>query len=197
MISKRVLTELIQNRLAGGDAPADVQGKYPKQVIGRLLGLVYSDLASQNKKTVRNMSLPYELAVTSSSGQYFCTLPVSPINGLAGIVWVSGSGMHIPISQGVEENNIMSSLLPMVNKRVSRIVGSKMYFNSNPNQEFVDVEILPDYNSLSDDDNVCVEGVQSQLFNMVIAMMRQGASPLEEVYNNRVPDTDKPTQPAR
>lgn len=197
MITKRVLIELIQNRLAGGDAPSDIQGKYPRQVISRLLGMVYSDLASQSKKMVRNMALPYTLLVKEESGMYYCTLPVSPINGLNGIVWVTCDGQYVPVSQGIEENNIMDSLLPMVSLKVSRIIKNKMYFSKTPNQDSVSVELLPDYNSLSDDDNVCLEGAQSQLFNMVIAMMRQGSSPVEEVYNNRVPDTDKPTPPAK
>lgn len=197
MITKRILEELIQNRLAGGDAPADLQGKYPKQVIARLLGMVYSDLASQNKKIVRNMALPYDLPVQSSANQYYVTLPVSPINGMGGIVWVTVNGEYVPMSQGVEEDNIMSSLLPMVNLKVTRIVGSNMYLSSNPIADSLHVELLADYSSLGDNDNVCVEGAESQLFNMVMAMMRQGASPVEEVYNNRVPDTDIQTQPSR
>ena len=197
MITKRVLLELIQNRLAGGDAPSDLQGKYPKPVISRLVSMVYADLASQNKKMVRNMALPYECTVMTANGQYYIVLPVSPINGLAGIVWVSKGQKYFPVSQGIEEANIMSYLLPMIKCSVDRIVGNKMYFSANPNETTIDLQILPDFNALSDNDNVCVEGMQSQMFSMVLQMMRDQASTIEEIYNNRVADTDKPTQPAK
>jgi hypothetical protein len=32
---------------------------------------------------------------------------------------------------------------------------------------------------------------------MVMAKMRENVSQLEEIYNNKVADTDKPTQPAK
>jgi hypothetical protein len=76
-------------------------------------------------------------------------------------------------------------------------VGNKLYFSANPNETTLDLEILPDFVNLSENDNVCVEGVQAQLFSMVMQMMRDQSSQIEEVYNNRVPDTDKPTQPAK
>jgi hypothetical protein len=72
-----------------------------------------------------------------------------------------------------------------------------MYFSANPNETTIDLQILPDFNALSDSDNVCVEGMQSQMFSMVLQMMRDQASQIEEIYNNRVADTDKPTQPAK
>jgi hypothetical protein len=197
MITKRVLIELVQNRLAGGDVPSDLQGKYPKPVISRLIGMVYSDMASQNKKSVRNMALPYECTVMTANGQYYIVLPVSPINGVNGIVWISKGQKFFPVSQGIEEANIMSYLLPMVSCSANRIVGNKLYFSANPNETTLDLEILPDFVNLSENDNVCVEGVQAQLFSMVMQMMREQSSQIEEVYNNRVPDTDKPTQPAK
>lgn len=197
MITKRRLIELVQNRLAGGDAPSDVQGKYPKQVISQLLTLVYADIATQKRMLVRNMALPYESAVITANGQYYLVLPVKPINGMNGVVWVSKGGKMYPINQGIEQAEIMARLLPMVECSVTRIVGNKLYFSSNPNETTVSLEILPDFQGLSEDDNVCVEGMESEMFSMVMAKMRDNASQLEEVYNNRVPDTDKPTQPAK
>jgi len=197
-MTKRVLIELIQNRLAGGDAPSDVQGKYPKQVIERLIALVYADIATQSKKKVRNMALSYSATVVSSNSTYYVVLPVKPLNLLNGIVWITGlNGEFIPTSNGLEQTNIMAKIMPFVTCTASNIVENKMYFSSDPNTTSVTLDILPDFANLGEDSNVCVEGVESEIFSMVMAKMRENVSQLEEIYNNKVADTDKPTNPAK
>lgn len=198
MITKRVLIELIQNRLAGGIVPADLQGKYPKQVIDRLIGLVYSDISYKNKKAVRNMALPYTSTVISANDRYYIVLPVSPINGMSGVVWITGlNGTIIPTSNGLEQGNIMSKILPQIGVFAQNIEQNKMYFNENPIATTVKIDIIPDFNSLGENDNVCVEGVVSDIFSMVMAKMRENVSQLEEVYNNQVADTDRPQTPSK
>lgn len=198
MTTKRELIEGIQNRLAGGDVPADIQGKYPKQVIGQLIGKVYEDTAYQNKQRVRNMALPYTSTIITANSQYYLMLPVKPINGLSGIVSIRGNetGGVYPVAQGLEEATIMQTLLPNLKVFASNIVGNKLYFTDKPDAT-VSINIIPSFKDLSDDDNVCIEGMEVEIFNAVMQLMRDNVSQLEEVYNNRVPDTDKPTPPAK
>ena len=99
-------------------------------------------------------------------------------------------------AQGIEEAEIMAVINPSLKVFATRIIGNKLYFNAAP-EATINIEILPDFNDLGDDDNVVVEGAMTELFSMVMGKMRENTSQLEEVYNNRVPDTDKPTQPAR
>lgn len=198
MITKRVLVELVQNRLAGGDVPSDVQGKYPKQVIERLIGQVYADLASQNKKLVRNMALPFTSTVITANSRYYIVLPTAPLNRMNGIVWITGlNGKIIPTTIGLEQSHIMAKIMPNIGVFASNIEQSKMYFSGDPNSTTVNVDILPDFNRLGEDDNVYVEGMESQMFSAVMAKMRENASQLEEVYNNQVADSDRPQKPSK
>lgn len=198
MTNKRELIEGIQNRLAGGDTPADLQGKYPKQVIAQMIGKVYEDMGYQDKQRVRNMALPYTSTLITANSQYYIVLPTRPLNGLYGIVSIRGNetGGVYPVAQGLEEAEIMATLLPNLKVFATNIVGNKLYFNGKPDTT-MNLSILPSFKDLSDDDNVCIEGMEVQVYQMVMQLMRDNVSQLEEVYNNRVPDTDKPTQPAK
>jgi hypothetical protein len=50
---------------------------------------------------------------------------------------------------------------------------------------------------MSDDDYLTAPGKEAAIFQMVVQMIQQAGLKPEEVYNNNVPDSDKPTQPAK
>jgi hypothetical protein len=57
--------------------------------------------------------------------------------------------------------------------------------------------MIPNPNSMSDDDYLTAPGKEAAIFQMVVQMIQQAGLKPEEVYNNNVPDSDKPTQPAK
>lgn len=194
MITVRKCVELIQNRLAGGDATMDVQGKYSYPVILEMINTVYSDIAARDRYLAREIAKSYDLTVTNN----VTTLPITPLLGTQGIVMIKGVNGLIPFSQGLEESEIMSMIMPQMSVSATRLVGTTLYFNGVTNPQSttasVTVSLIPNVSEMDEDDNLIAEGKMVDLLAMVMKLV----SPLapEEVYDNSVADTDKPTKPA-
>jgi hypothetical protein len=75
-------------------------------------------------------------------------------------------------------------------------VGKKIFFNQKPTDK-VFMDIIPNVAQMEDDDIITIPGQEAALYNMVIQMIQQTNTKPEEVYNNAVADTDKPTNPAK
>jgi hypothetical protein len=97
---------------------------------------------------------------------------------------------------GTIENHIMNILKPQTNLVTAYLQGRKLYFNGIPT-DTITVEMIPNPNSMSDDDYLTAPGKEAAIFQMVVQMIQQAGLKPEEVYNNNVPDSDKPTQPAK
>lgn len=197
MITKRQMVELIQNRLAGGDVTEDIKGKYPYQVIAYLIGLVYTDVVYSNPQAKKDASVPYDLERQGAAPRFYVELPATPLMGSESLTYVSGSdGCWYPSRMGSIENHIMNILKPQTNLVTNYLQGRKLYFNGTPT-ETITVEMIPNPNSMSDDDYLTAPGKEAAIFQMVVQMIQQAGLKPEEVYNNNVPDSDKPTQPAK
>jgi len=197
MITKRQMVELIQNRLAGDDVTDDIKGKYPYQVIAYLVGLVYTDLSYKSENGKRDTSVPYELQRQGVSPRYYVNLPVTPLMGSDSITYVSGSdGCFYPTRMGTIENHIMNIIKPQTCFTTTYLQGSKLYFNGTPTEN-ITVEMIPNPNSMDDDAFISLPGKESIIFQMVVQLIQQAGIKPGETYNNNVPDTDKPTQPAK
>ena len=197
MITKRQMVELIQNRLAGGDVTEDIKGKYPYQVIAYLVGLVYTDIVYSNPQAKKDASVPYDLERQGTAPKFYVDLPATPLMGSESLTYVSGTdGCWYPARMGSIENHIMNILKPQTNLVTSYLQGRKLYFNGTPTTT-ITVEMIPNPNSMSDDDYLSAPGKEAAIFQMVVQMIQQAGLKPEEVYNNNVPDSDKPTQPAK
>lgn len=80
-MTKRQLVELIQERLASGDVPNDIMGRYKYQTIVALLDIVYQETASVDINALGTMVEPYALPVLVTGTQYYSDLTVSPAYG--------------------------------------------------------------------------------------------------------------------
>jgi len=197
MITKRQIIETIQNRLASGDVTDDLRGKYPYQVIAYVLNLAYTDAVYNNPNAKKDLSVRYSASVVCAHGQYSAKLPVLPLLGSDGITYVESDKCEwYPIRMGSTENRIMSMIKPQTDKVTCYIRGNKIYFNEKPT-DVVYLDIIPNVAEMSDDDIISLPGQESNLYNMVVQMIMQTSTRPEEVYNNAVPDTDKPTNPAK
>ena len=90
----------------------------------------------------------------------------------------------------------MNMIKPQTDKITCYIRGNKIYFNQEPT-EMVYLDIVPNVADMDDDDIISLTGQESNLYSMVVQMIMQTSTRPEEVYNNAVPDTDKPTNPAK
>ncbi len=197
MITKRQIIETIQNRLASGDVTDDLRGKYPYQVIAYVLNLAYTDAVYNNPNAKKDLSVRYSANVSCNHGEYSAKLPVLPLLGSEGITYVEGSNcVWYPIRVGSTENRIMNMIKPQTDKITCYIRSNKIYFNEKPT-DVVYLDIIPNVAEMDDDDVISLPGQESNLYNMVIQMISQTNTRPEEVYNNAVPDTEKPTNPAR
>ena len=197
MITKRQLIETIQNRLASGDVTEDIKGKYPYQVIAYVLNLAYTDAVFGNPNAKKDLSVRYSSEVTCSHGQYSVKLPVLPLLGSEGVTYVEGSDCTwYPIRMGSTENRMMNLIKPQTNLITCYLRGKKIYFNQKPT-DTVSFDIVPNVAEMDDEDIISIPGQESAIYNMVIQMIMQTNTKPEEVYNNAVPDTDKPNNPAK
>jgi hypothetical protein len=197
MITKRQLIETIQNRLASGDVTDDLRGKYPYQVIGYVLNLAYTDAVFSNPNGKKDLAVRYETSVSCKNGQYSAKLPVLPLLGSEGVLYVEGEGcVWYPIRMGSTENRMMSLIKPQTDKVTCYIMGSKILFNRQPTEK-VYMDIIPNVAQMDDDDIITIPGQEAVLYNMVVQMIQQTSIRPEEVYNNAVPDSDKPTNSAK
>ena len=197
MITKRQLIETIQNRLASGDVTDDLRGKYPYQVIAYVLNLAYTDAVFSNPNGKKDLAVRYETSVSCKNGQYSAKLPVLPLLGSEGVLYVEGEGcVWYPIRMGSTENRMMALIKPQTDKVTCYIMGSKIMFNRQPTEKIY-MDIIPNVSQMDDDDIITIPGQEAVLYNMVVQMIQQTSIRPEEVYNNAVPDSDKPTNPAK
>lgn len=86
-MTKRQLIDLVRELLSGGDAPAEIRGKYHPKVVAKYLEMAFDDIiavvALEGKQTgdyslLDKFALPYiqPILYNTSREQKYCTLPV-------------------------------------------------------------------------------------------------------------------------
>ena len=189
MITKRNFIELVQDRLSGGEATMDVQGKYSYGAIEEVMTIVFSDIVSKDRVLAEQMAIPYPLTVTNNK----VLLPAKPIMGTKGIVWIEGKTGLIPFSQGIGESSIMSYILPQLQRAAINVTGNYLFFkgitDANNLSEAITVSMIPTIKDLDEDDNVVVEANFATFYALVSEIMQPKP---KDVVEDSVPDTDKP-----
>jgi hypothetical protein len=190
MITKRRFIELVQDRLAGGDATMDVQGKYAYTVIEEAINMVFSDIVSKDRYLAKEMAITYDQLVVCNK----TLLSARPILGMKGIVWIEDSnGVNIPSAQGFEENKIMDYIMPQVGRKATNITGSYLFFKGVTTSNIQSVEIIitmiPNIKDLDEDDNLIVEDKFTQMYDLVRQIVEPNKP--QDILDNNVPDTDK------
>lgn len=188
MISKRKFIELVQDRLSGGDATMDVQGKFSYGAIEAVTNIVLSDIVANNRSLAEQFALTSNYSVSENK----VLLSIKPILGMKGIIFINSSFGMIPTTMGVGEASIMSIIMPSMTKYAKNIVGNYLFFvglNTNNPIVNIDLSVVPDFESMDEDDNFIVEANFEVLLRKVMELM-QPLSP-EEVLDDSVRDTDK------
>lgn len=188
MISKQENIEVIQDRLNGSGTPDDIRKFYPFSIISALLSKAWSDLFSENPMSMEDMAVEYDLVISTDAG-FYSTLLVKPI-GSAGILWVEGNKIFIPVDQGGMESKILGIVEPGKIPGCRLVSGSKLVFDSRPSEP-VKAMYIPNFDDMDDDDNMIVIGADSLLYMRVIQMIKSTDGQPEEFYNDGRNDSRK------
>jgi hypothetical protein len=181
MITKKNLITTIQVQLAGGDAPADVQGVYHPITIQNEIGVVFDDLVSDNPTVAEDMALEFAITVSSTT-PYTATLSKPP---------TSTNGVY-NVEAGTESYNIVSpdgwNQLRKINPngRIVKLSGSTLTFSHNPMATTGTVLMIPSFRTLAQDDPIVLERNLTKLCDMVVQRLRQRE--IQEKSNNSVRD---------
>lgn len=185
-MTKRIFIELVQDRLSGGDATMDVQGKFSYAAIEQTTNIVLSDIVSKDRGLVEQFAVSNSYTVNSNK----VLLNPKPIVGTKGIVFVNSEYGMIPVSQGLGESSIMSIIMPQMVKSVKSLVGSYLFFTGIPDGTVVEVILVPDFAAMDEDSNFIVEDNFEVLLRKVMEIMQPLST--EEIKDDSVKDTDKP-----
>lgn len=193
MITKVKLIELLQDRLSGAGTTSDIRKRYPYTVIEAIVSKVYSDSSSLDPESLQDMALEYTLTLTQTGTVFSSSLPVRPV-GSWGLLWVSGNEQFIPTSQGGMQNKILGIVEP---GRINgcRLVGDTIVYDRKP-EEPLSVLMVPNFDDLSNNDNVIMMGNDTKIYEAVVRLIRMTDVRPEEVYNDGRDDSMK-VQPKR
>jgi hypothetical protein len=183
-MTKRVFIELLQDRLTGGSATADVIGKFHYGAIEQAIDVVFSDIVSSDRNLAVQMAVPTTVNVVGNKA----LLSVSPILGMKGVISIEQGEQSIVAINGYEEFQLMKVLNPNLRKAAYSVRGSYMFFKGVEGE--VEIGLIPMIASLDDEDSIMVEDFMEVLY-MKVAQIMSPMSP-KEVYNNQVSDLDKP-----
>lgn len=187
---KQEFIELIQDRLAGGDVPMDVRGKYHPRVIEEWVAnaikfLIHSNRNNFSAPDISSLVQPYSVSVSEVAGVYEGTLSPMPMGGLETIYTVIDSnGVMVPLVKPGAQAEIMSFL-----KKCScraRVEGNKIRFEENPG-ESVTVNMIPSIEDMDDDQAFNLPGDYGiRIIDMIVSYLREKRGMKEDVKNDQV-----------
>lgn len=201
--TKAVLVELGQEALSGGDAPAELRGKYHKAVIEQYLGLAYADVlqtqfdeAGSDFTVFDNAAKRFKctIALNEELGMKYFDLPASLIPmkpkqaGLRSISMLKGQQIafapignaSIPMWDELEAMKIDNTCSYMIEG--NQVV---LYRNAPDVGSLVLVKMIVPFSELDDDDDVTVPGGKnSMLFQSMYGFMSLRGNRKDEYNNN-------------
>lgn len=186
MITKRQFIELLQNRLAGGDAVNDVRKQFPLSVISRVLNFVFADVAVNNDLAASDMAIEYEFDVQSDSNGYYIDLYPQPIAGSQSIYSIEDDKN----SYNIQDKNMAKAIkiLRGSNKYGAIYFSNKLRFNQQPTGK-IRVTQVPNLYQMKDDDILISaesgDTMESKIFQMCMQLL---TSPQyqDELNNNNI-----------
>jgi hypothetical protein len=195
MSTKRIGIELLQNRLASGDVPADLRGRYAKPVIAELLNRVYSDILNEDSYKKKDISVVATLSRQGTSGAYYITIPKRLMQGSTSITWVESCGNWHPLRNGKTENKVLNIIQPQTEDITCYLSGETLYFNGTPG-ESIELTYVPNVREMEDEDVLYMTGAETTVFNMVVDLIRKTDTRPEEVLGeNQVEDQSYKPRP--
>jgi len=193
-MTKRQLIELIQERLASGDVPNDILGRYKYNTIAALLDIVFQEAATADNDLTQNMAIPYTVGVTCEYGKYTSTLPVSPIMGNKSVKYATDDCCNNYFARQTEDQNLFLKTIKKMSKPEFYVRGKQVNWTSEPLSQNITFYIIPSFLDSGEDDEVVMPSSIGPIFARVVDLIRSTDTRSEEVINNTVEDnTPRPT----
>jgi hypothetical protein len=193
-MTKRQLIELIQERLASGDVPNDILGRYKYNTIAALLDIVFQEAATADNDLTQSMAIPYIVGVTCAYGNYTSTLPVSPIAGNKSVKYATDDCCNNYFARQTEDQNLFLKTIKKMSKPEFYVRGKQVNWTSEPLSQNITFYIIPSFLDSGEDDEVVMPSSIGPIFSRVVDLIRSTDARSEEVINNTVEDnTPRPT----
>jgi len=193
-MTKRQLIELIQERLASGDVPNDILGRYKYNTIAALLDIVFQEASTADNELTQNMAVPYTIGVTCAYGKYTSTLPVSPIAGNKSVKYATDDCCNTYFARQTEDQNIFLKTIKKMAKPEFYVRGKQVNWTSEPLSENITFYIIPSFLDSSEDDEVVMPTTVGPIFARIIELIKSTYVKPQEVINNTVEDNSpRPT----
>jgi hypothetical protein len=187
-MTKRQLIELIQERLASGDVPNDILGRYKYNTIAALLDIVFQEAANADNELTQNMATPYVVGVTCANGNYTSVLPVSPIAGNKSIKYATDDCCNTYFARQTEDQNIFLRTIKKMSKAEFYVRGKQVNWTSEPLSQNITFYIIPSFLDSAEDDEVVMPSAVGPIFARVVELIKATDVRPEEVINNTVQD---------
>lgn len=203
-MTKRQLIDLVRELLSGGDAPAEIRGKYHPKVVAKYLEMAFDDIiaivAEEGKKTgdyslLDKFALPYSQPVSYNSDreQKYCELPVlvmplpdnSAVRSISPPKDQSTQFAYVAVSsQPVWGALDVDSIDPVAGYSIENDI---VYFDDKfpYGLENVLLKLVPSFGALDWDDKIGVPaGKNEMLFTKVFTLMQQKKANPQDYYDD-------------
>lgn len=187
-MTKRQLIELIQERLASGDVPNDLLGRYKYQTISALISVIYQQLSNTDTALLDNMVMPYDYTVTQEGSTYIVNLDVSPSTGPSSLKYITDCCGNIYYSRQSSDQNLFLNRIKNMSKPEFYVRGKKVIWTCSPNSDTVTVYMIPNFIDMGEDEEVVMPSSVGSILSAVIELMRSTDVKPEEVINNSSED---------
>jgi hypothetical protein len=187
-MTKQELIELIQERLASGDVPNDIMGRYKYNAIAGMLAVVYQEAATADINVLSTMVIPYSVDVNCESGKYFSNLPVTPAYGPMSVKYAQTECGVMMYSRQSDDQNVFLNKIKHMAGVEFYVRGSKVLWTKKPKTDIVDVYLIPEFIQMDDDQEVVIPSAISAILTRVIELIRSTDTRPEENINNTSED---------
>jgi hypothetical protein len=193
-MTKRQLIELIQERLASGDVPNDILGRYKYNTVAAILDIIFQEASVSDNELTTNMTTPYNVPVVCANGKYTSVLPVSPIAGNKSVKYATDDACNNYFARQSEDQNIFLNTIKNMARPEFYVRGKQVNWTGKPYSDTITFYIIPSFLDSSEDDEVVMPTAIGPIFARVIELIRSTDTRPEEVINNTVEDTNpRPT----
>jgi hypothetical protein len=205
-MNKAELIELVKENLSGGDAPAEIRGKYHPRIIEKYLEMAYDDLVatiyqegepSGSFAALDSFGKSYKTTLTEDKdrGELYVELSISvvPLPDNKGIRLVCPYKDQSAAFDYIDNNS--SHVFSRLHNQVVRPKGTyyaelpRIYI-SNVDRTLIGKDIMvkaiPPFNGLKPEDDAFIPaGKNTMLFNLVYELMvRKNQTPKDDYDNN-------------
>jgi len=189
-MTKRQLIELIQERLASGDVPNDILGRYKYNTVAALLDIIFQEASTADNELTQNMATPYVVSVSCANGNYTSTLPVSPIAGNKSVKYATDDCCNTYFARQTEDQNIFLKTIKNMAKPEFYVRGKQVNWTGKPLSDNITFYIIPSFLDSAEDDEVVMPSAIGPIFSRVVELIRATDVRPEEVINNTVEDNN-------